>query len=188
MSLRNGVVEDWDGMQAVLKHVFTDVLSLSDTAGCHIMLTEAPQNPLANRARMLQVRVRAGARGQAPGLRALPWRRTARGASHASPHAPPLPPPPSLICVPQTMFETFGFEGAYVQVQAVLTLYSQGLLTGLVLDSGDGVTHAVRRAWEGCRRCGEGLRGVQAVWRGGGARGAGAEEGAEGCAGGVGRA
>ena len=44
---------------------------------------------------------------------------------------------------PQTMFETYNFEGAFVQVQAVLTLYSQGLLSGLVLDSGDGVTHTV---------------------------------------------
>jgi actin-related protein 2 len=29
-----------------------------------------------------------------------------------------------------TMFETYGFKAAFIQVQAVLTLYAQGLLTG----------------------------------------------------------
>jgi hypothetical protein len=29
-----------------------------------------------------------------------------------------------------TMFEKYGFAGAFIQVQAVLTLYAQGLLTG----------------------------------------------------------
>jgi actin-related protein len=29
-----------------------------------------------------------------------------------------------------TMFETYGFKSAFIQVQAVLTLYAQGLLTG----------------------------------------------------------
>jgi actin-related protein 2 len=43
----------------------------------------------------------------------------------------------------ETMFETFGFGGMRVELQAMLTLYAQGLMTGLVLDSGDGVTHAV---------------------------------------------
>lgn len=39
------------------------------------------------------------------------------------------------------MFEKYGFSGAYIAVQAVLTLYAQGLLSGVVVDSGDGVTH-----------------------------------------------
>lgn len=41
----------------------------------------------------------------------------------------------------QVMFEKFGFKGVYISIQAVLTLYAQGLQTGVVVDSGDGVTH-----------------------------------------------
>lgn len=42
---------------------------------------------------------------------------------------------------PQMMFEKYGFAGAFVAIQAVLTLYAQGLQSGVVVDSGDGVTH-----------------------------------------------
>ncbi|KAL4418706.1 hypothetical protein ABPG77_004886 [Micractinium sp. CCAP 211/92] len=56
---------------------------------------------------------------------------------------PPMNPKSNRQRMLETMFEHFGFEAAYVQVQAVLTLYACGALTGLVLDSGDGVTHAV---------------------------------------------
>lgn len=40
-------------------------------------------------------------------------------------------------------FETFNVPALYVSMQAVLSLYATGRVTGVVLDSGDGVTHAV---------------------------------------------
>jgi len=43
----------------------------------------------------------------------------------------------------QLMFETFQCAGLYVAIQAVLSLYSNGRTTGMVVDSGDGVTHTV---------------------------------------------
>lgn len=57
----------------------------------------------------------------------------------------------------EVMFEHYGFNGAFIAIQAVLTLYAQGMFasgsltncsslglqTGVVVDSGDGVTHIV---------------------------------------------
>ena len=43
----------------------------------------------------------------------------------------------------EVMFERYGFGGVYVAIQAVLALYAQGLSSGVVVDSGDGVTHIV---------------------------------------------
>ncbi|ELA48371.1 actin-1 [Vavraia culicis subsp. floridensis] len=43
----------------------------------------------------------------------------------------------------QIAFETFNVPSFYVSIQAVLSLYASGRTTGLVLDSGDGVTHIV---------------------------------------------
>ncbi|KAJ0972537.1 hypothetical protein J5N97_020496 [Dioscorea zingiberensis] len=56
---------------------------------------------------------------------------------------PPLNPSKNREKMIETMFEKYNFSGVYIQIQAVLTLYAQGLLTGLVIDSGDGVTHVV---------------------------------------------
>lgn len=39
------------------------------------------------------------------------------------------------------MFENYQFHSTYIAIQAVLTLYAQGLISGVVIDSGDGVTH-----------------------------------------------
>lgn len=43
----------------------------------------------------------------------------------------------------EIMFETFEVPAFYLAIQAVLSLYSSGRTTGLVLDAGDGVTHTV---------------------------------------------
>jgi actin-related protein 2 len=56
---------------------------------------------------------------------------------------PPMNPMSNRANMVKAMFERYNFKAVYVAVQAVLTLYAQGLLTGVVVDSGDGVTHVI---------------------------------------------
>ena len=93
--VKNGIIEDWEGMIKVWKHAFTNELRIK-SEGSNILLTEAPLNPIANR-----------------------------------------------VLMAKTLFEKFGAGNMQISIQAVLSLYASGRTTGLIYDSGDGVTHFV---------------------------------------------
>ncbi|KAM0748454.1 actin-like protein [Meredithblackwellia eburnea MCA 4105] len=93
--MTHGIVTDWDDMERIWSHVYTEELRTLPEEH-PVLLTEAPLNPHTNREQAAQI-----------------------------------------------FFETFNVPAMYTSVQAILALYASGRTTGIVLDSGDGVTHAV---------------------------------------------
>lgn len=61
---------------------------------------------------------------------------------------PPMNPKSNKKNMCEVMFDKYGFSHTKVSIQAMLVLYAQGLLTGVVVDSGDGVSHIVP-IWDG---------------------------------------
>ncbi|KAG0302684.1 Actin-2, partial [Dissophora globulifera] len=93
--IEHGIVQDWDDMEKIWQHIYTDELKTMSEEH-PVLLTEAPLNPMRNREMAAQI-----------------------------------------------FFETFNVPALFTSIQAVLSLYSSGRTTGVVLDSGDGVTHSV---------------------------------------------
>nr|XP_033777897.1 actin-1-like isoform X2 [Geotrypetes seraphini] len=56
---------------------------------------------------------------------------------------PPLNPLHNRTKMTEVLFETLKVPAMYMSIQAILALYESANTTGLVLDCGDGVTHAV---------------------------------------------
>jgi len=56
---------------------------------------------------------------------------------------PPLNPRNNRVKLAEVFFETFNVPSLFISMQAVLSVYASGRTTGVVLDSGDGVTHVV---------------------------------------------
>ncbi len=116
--MENGIVRNWEEMEHVWDYTFGATKLNIDPKECKVLLTEPPMNPLKNREKLIQV-----SKNLFMILKLI--------------YAYNF----YLFYCFKVMFEKYGFLGCHVAIQAVLTLYAQGLVTGIVLDSGDGVTH-----------------------------------------------
>ena len=56
---------------------------------------------------------------------------------------PPIAPKANREKLTQLMFEKFNVQGLFISVQAILSMYSVGKTTGLLVDSGDDLTNTV---------------------------------------------
>ncbi|CAF3723124.1 unnamed protein product [Rotaria socialis] len=118
--IEHGIITNWDDIEKIWHHTFYNELRVAPEEH-PVLLTEAPLNPKANREKMTQIMFETF---NSPAMYVA-----IQAANREK--------------MTQIMFETFNSPAMYVAIQAVLSLYASGRTTGIVLDSGDGVTHDV---------------------------------------------
>jgi actin-related protein 2 len=96
--MKEGIIQNEEDMALLWDYVLTQKLGLvkNDLKSRKLLLTEAPENPTANKIKMGEI-----------------------------------------------LFEKIGLGYFNIEPQAKMTLYCEGEETGVVLDSGDGVTHVI---------------------------------------------
>ena len=96
--MKEGIIQNEEDMALLWDYVLTQKLGLvqNDLQSRKLLLTEAPENPTANKIKMAEI-----------------------------------------------LFEKIGLGYFNIEPQAKMTLYCEGEETGVVLDSGDGVTHVI---------------------------------------------
>lgn len=112
--LKHGVVTDWDDMERIWEYVYGE--------GLKTLSEEVRLAPMASFQGSCTDRLL-----QHPVLLT----------------EPPLNPRSNRDTAAQILFETFNVPALHTSIQAVLSLYASGRTTGIVLDAGDGVSHAV---------------------------------------------
>jgi actin-related protein len=112
--IEHGIVTNWDDMEKIWHHTFYNELRVAPEEH-PVLLTEAPLNPKANREKMTQILFE---QFNTPGKYLLSSKSLISLFSHV-------------------------YLAMYVAIQAVLSLYASGRTTGIVFDSGDGVSHTV---------------------------------------------
>lgn len=56
---------------------------------------------------------------------------------------PVFNPESNRVKMAEILFEKYGFSRMQIGIQALLSLFAEGLMTSALLDSGDGVTHCI---------------------------------------------
>ncbi|VDM65459.1 unnamed protein product, partial [Strongylus vulgaris] len=142
--IEHGIVTNWDDMEKIWHHTFYNELRVAPEEH-PVLLTEAPLNPKANREKMTQrvstalaLSISLAVESNLVFGRFQKYLNVIGLFAYCYQYFGVVGVIHKLI-----MFETFNTPAMYVAIQAVLSLYASGRTTGIVLDTGDGVTHTV---------------------------------------------